>query len=109
VLYAFQPEDGRRRWEALFNPPLKRDELVKFRADADLIRERGIFMTPSRFVVAVTDISAPVLRGGIAAAALTVPYLKKLQPSMTPKETAEFVRPAAARISAQLVESDSRI
>lgn len=109
VLYAFQPEDGRRRWESLFRPQVKRDELIKFRADADAIRERGFAMTPSRFVVAVTDISAPVLRGGLAAAALTVPYLKKLQPGMTPKESAEFVRPAAARISAQLIESDSRI
>jgi hypothetical protein len=49
------------------------------------------------------------MRGGLAAAALTVPYLKKLQPSMSPNDTAEQVREAAGRISAQLVESDSRI
>ena len=66
-------------------------------------------MTPSKFVVGVTDISAPVLRGGLASAALTVPYLKKLQQAMSPNETAEFVRQAAERISAQLVESDSRM
>ena len=46
----------------------------------------------------------------LAAAALTVPYLnKKLEPSISAKETAELVRQAADRISAQLVESDSRI
>jgi DNA-binding IclR family transcriptional regulator len=109
VLYAFQPDDVRRRWEALFNPPLGTDELDAFRAQADSIRQRKFTMTPSKFVVGVTDISAPVMRGGLGSAALTVPYLKKLQPSMSPNETAEMVRQAAERISAQLVESDSRI
>ncbi|HEV8406672.1 MAG TPA: IclR family transcriptional regulator [Sphingomicrobium sp.] len=109
VLYAFQPEDVRRRWEALFSPRLKANELDAFRAQADSIRKRKMAMTPSKFVVGVTDISAPVMRGGLAAAALTVPYLKKLQASTSQKETAEKVRLAANRISAQLVESDSRI
>jgi DNA-binding IclR family transcriptional regulator len=109
VLYAFQPDDVRRRWEALFDPALSPDALTKFHEETDAIRERQFAATPSRFVVAVTDISAPVLRGGLAAAALTVPYLKKLNPTMTPKETAEFVRPAAAQISSQLIESDGRI
>jgi len=110
VLYAFQPDDVRRRWETMFNPRLSRDELAKFRTEADSIRQRRVAMTPSRFVVGVTDISAPVTRGGMAAAALTVPFLnKKLQQSISPKETAELVRQAAERISAQLVESDSRI
>jgi len=109
VLYAFQPEDVRRRWEGMFNPKLSRDDLTKFRAEADSIRERHVALTPSKFVVGVTDISAPVMRGGLASAALTVPFLKKLQPSMSPNETAELVREAANRISGQLVESDSRI
>lgn len=109
VLYAFQPDDVRRRWETMFNSHVPKDELAKFRAQADSIRERRVLMTPSRFVVGVTDISAPVMRGGMAAAALTVPYLNKLQASTPPEETAELVRDAADRISAQLVESDSRI
>ena len=109
VLYAFQPDDVRRRWEAVFSPPLKGSELEAFRAQAESIRARKFTTTPSKFVVGVTDISAPVMRGGLAAAALTVPYLKKLQPSMSPKVTAELVRQAADRMSAQLVESDSRI
>jgi len=110
VLYAFQPEDVRRRWEAMFRPRLSKDELAKFRAEADAIRQRRVALTPSKFVVGVTDISAPVMRGGMASAALTVPYLnKKFQQSLSPKETAELVRQAADRISAQLVESDSRI
>jgi DNA-binding IclR family transcriptional regulator len=109
VLYAFQPDDVRRRWEALFNPRLRGSELDAFRSQANGIRDRKFTMTPSKFVVGVTDISAPVMRGGLAAAALTVPYLKKMQPSMSPKDTAELVRQAADQISTQLVESDSRI
>jgi DNA-binding IclR family transcriptional regulator len=109
VLYAFQPEDVRRRWEQLLDPQLGEDELAAFRKHADEIRERQVELTPSKFVAGVTDISAPVMRGGMAAAALTVPYLKKLQPSMSPKETSDMVQQAAAQISEQLVEGDSRI
>lgn len=109
VLYAFQPEDVRRRWEKLFNPPLSAEELRAFREHADAIRERHVEQTPSKFVANITDISAPVMRGGSAAAALTVPYLKKLQPAVSRRETAEMVRDAADRISAQLVEGDSRV
>jgi len=109
VLYAFQPEDVRRRWEALFSGPLSAAELDAFRAQADSIRRRKIALTPSKFVVGVTDISAPVMRGGLAAAALTVPYLKKLQTSTSPKQAAVLVHQAADRISAQLIESDSRV
>ena len=109
VLYAFQPEDVRRRWEEMFDPPLGDGDLAEFRAHADAIRERQVELTPSKFVAGVTDISAPVLRGGMAAAALTVPYLKKLQPAVSRRETAEMVRESAERISAQLVEGDNRL
>jgi DNA-binding IclR family transcriptional regulator len=93
----------------VFDPPLSAEELAKFRAQADAIKDEHVVLTPSRFVVGVTDISAPVMRGGLAAAALTVPYLEKLLPSVSTKETAKHVREAADQISAQLVESDSRI
>jgi DNA-binding IclR family transcriptional regulator len=109
VLYAFQPADVRARWEALFDPPLSEKDLAEFRAHADEVRAREVEQTPSKFVAGVTDISAPVMRGGICAAALTVPYLKKLQPALSRRETCEMVRDAAAKISAQLVEGDSRV
>jgi DNA-binding IclR family transcriptional regulator len=109
VLYAFQPDDIRRRWEELFDPPLGEKELAEFRAHADSIRDRQVELTPSKFVAGVTDISAPVMRGGSAAAALTVPYLKKLHEVVSRRDTAELVREAADRISRQLVEGDSRL
>jgi len=109
VLYAFQPEDIRRRWESLLNPPLSGKELADWRAHADEIRKRRVELTPSRFVAGVTDISAPVMRGGVAAAALTVPFLEKLGPQISQEEAAERVLEAATDISEQLLESDSRI
>lgn len=109
VLYAFQPDDIRGRWEKMLNPQPSEAELAEFRAHADEVRKRRVELTPSRFVAGVTDISAPVMRGGFAAAALTVPFLKKLGPQVGRAEAGNHVRAAAERISEQLVESDSRI
>jgi DNA-binding IclR family transcriptional regulator len=109
VLYAFQPDDIRRRWEGMMKPPLGEEELAAFRAHADAVCERRVELTPSQFVAGVTDISAPVLRGGHAAAALTVPFLKKLEPMVGKTAAAEAVRVAADRIAEKLVEGDSRV
>ena len=109
ILYAFQPDDVRRRWEKLLDPVASEEELAAFRKHANEVRARQVEMTPSKFVAGVTDISAPVMRGGSAAAALTVPFLKKLNQSLTPREGAQQVREAARRISEQLVEGDSRV
>jgi DNA-binding IclR family transcriptional regulator len=109
VLYAFQPEDVRRRWEIMLSPPLTDRELADWRTHADEIRKRQVELTPSRFVAGVTDISAPVMRGGVAAAALTVPFLEKLGPQVSQAEAATRVREAATSIADQLIDSDSRI
>lgn len=109
VLYAFQPEDVRRRWEKLLNPPLNDKQLAAWRAHADEIRQRQVELTPSQFVAGVTDISSPVMRGDIAAAALTVPFLDKLGPHVSKEEAAERVLQAALSIADQLIQSDSRI
>lgn len=109
VLYAHQPADVRKRWEAMFDPPIAEEDMVAVRRHADEITERNVEQRPSQFVAGVTDISAPVMRGGAAAAALTVPFLKKLHPSLSIRKTAVLVREAADAISEQLVESDSRI
>ncbi|WP_445192364.1 IclR family transcriptional regulator [Sphingomonas sp. Tas61C01] len=109
VLYAFQPVDVQRRWERLFAPPLSRSELAAFRAHAEEVRQREVELTPSRFVGGVTDISAPVLRGGAAAAALTMPYLITLDPAVSIEVAADAVKAAAGRISTQLIAADSRL
>jgi DNA-binding IclR family transcriptional regulator len=109
VLYAFQPADVRRRWEALFEPRPSPAELAAFRDHADQVRSRRVELTPSPFVEGVTDVSAPVLRGEAAAAALTVPYLERRERVRSAEEVAEMLLATAGRISEQLVESDERI
>jgi DNA-binding IclR family transcriptional regulator len=106
VLYAFQPDDVRARWEKLLDPQPDAETLAAFRAHAEDVRKRAVERTPSRFVSGVTDLSAPILRGGAAAAALTMPYLAKLGEPDAIDAAAEAVQAAAARISAQLVDDD---
>jgi DNA-binding IclR family transcriptional regulator len=103
LLYAFQPPEVRRRWEKLFDPSVGEEELGRFRARADAICGRTFDLTPNLLVADVIDISAPIMRGGAAAAALTVPFLRKQRQSLTPQEAAVRVRDAAERISVQLV------
>ncbi len=109
VLYAFQPEEVRRRWEALFAPPLDPAGLDAFRTYADLVRTREVELTQSPLVAGVTDISAPIMRGGAAAAALTVPYLERREPVHSAEQVGAMVLAAARRIAEQLVQSDERL
>src|SRR3546814_12290381 len=104
----FRSPDIQERWERLIDPPLPKAALEAFRVHTRAIAKRQVELTPSRFVAGITDISAPVMRGGAAAAALTVPYIRKVLPSATPDETGTAVRPAANRISTQLTEGANR-
>lgn len=109
VLYAFQTDEVRRRWEAQFAPPLGKEALRDFRAYADAVRTREVELTQSPLVGGVTDISAPIMRGGAAAAALTVPYLERREPVHSADQVAVMVLAAARRIAEQLVQSDERL
>lgn len=109
VLFAFQTEETRQRWESLFDPQLDEPELLRFRKHADEVRTRSVELTPSPFIAGVTDISAPILRGQAAAAALTVPYLERRQPLRSPEEVADMVLATSALIAEQLVQNDERL
>jgi DNA-binding IclR family transcriptional regulator len=108
VLYAFQPDVIRRRWENHIRPRPCKEELSEFRAQADRIRKKGYGQQASEFVRGVTDISAPILRDNIAAAALTVPFLDSKSPVTSLKESAEYLIRAASEISGRLLGSDQR-
>ena len=49
------------------------------------------------------------MRGGLAAAALTVPFLEHLEPTASRDAVIAGVRAAAERISQGLVRADSRV
>lgn len=77
VLYAFQPLPVQARWrEVIFNTvsPAERDA---FLANADQVAQQGYWRAESDLVPNIIDISAPIMTGGAAIAALTMPYLYK--------------------------------
>jgi DNA-binding IclR family transcriptional regulator len=108
LLYAFQPEIVRRRWEEHLRPRPSGTELAEFRAKAERIRRKGHGRQASEFVPGVTDISAPILRNHIAAAALTVPFLESTSPARSLKESTPYLARAAGEISRGLLNSDHR-
>ena len=108
LLYAFQPEIVRGRWEEHLRPKPSKKELAEFRAKADGIRKTGHGRKASESVPGVTDISAPILRNDIAAAALTVPFLESTSPAKSLKESTQYLIRAADHISRGLLTSDHR-
>lgn len=109
LLYAFQPADIRAEWEALFDPAPDAAALASMRVEADAVLARGHIQRASGFVAGITDLSAPILRGDRAAAALSVPFVKAIGRQMAVDEVARRLRGAAEEISQELVRSDGRI
>jgi DNA-binding IclR family transcriptional regulator len=109
ILYAFQPQVTRERWEHQVRPRPTGEQLSRFRAKADRIRKRGHAEQMSEFVQGVTDLSAPIVREDIAAAALTVPFLASTSPARSREDSIAFIVRAARAISGGLVSSDQRV
>jgi len=106
ILYAFQPETIRSQWERLWDPPLSKTELLAFRNHAGEARVRGFDCAPSRFVEGITDISAPVIHGELALAALTIPFVHAKSLTMSESDAATCLNAAAKEISGELLHSD---
>jgi DNA-binding IclR family transcriptional regulator len=109
VLYAFQPQSIRERWEQQLEPALTSVELARFRRRADKVLRQGYDQHPSDVVPGIVDLSAPIMRGDSAVAALTMPFVQK-KPLKVPLETAiDLVRNAARDISSELASNDFRV
>jgi DNA-binding IclR family transcriptional regulator len=108
TLFAFQPADVRARWLAMIEPKLTQPEIDKFTATADAVRRRGHARAASPFVAGITDVSAPIIRGDRAAAALTVPYIKTTHSRGSLQSVIDKLKVAAHVISGQLTEGDNR-
>jgi DNA-binding IclR family transcriptional regulator len=109
LLYAFQPEVIRRRWEEHLRPRPSKKDWAEFRARAERIRKKGHGRQASQFVHGVTDLSAPILRDDIAAAALTVPFLDSTSPVKSLQESTEYLVRTAREISSGLLSNDQRV
>ena len=102
VLFAFQSGEVREHWLALMDAAGTLHKRKRFVAQADDIRAQGYATLPSGDVDAVTDLSAPILRHGSAAGALTIPYVER-RPVKVPLKTAlERLRAAVEGISKDL-------
>lgn len=101
VLFAFQPQAMRQAWLARIAPGGKA-ALKAFVERTDAIRGQGYEQAPSGFVDGVVDLSAPIMGGLGAAAALTIPYVQSRPATITPEATIDALRAAAERISAEV-------
>jgi DNA-binding IclR family transcriptional regulator len=102
VLFAFQPEKVREEWMTRWfadAPAGKRRDFIK-RADA--LREQGYLRAPSDFVQGVVDLSAPVMEGDGASAALTVPFIHRMPLFCEMDDTVPHLLAAVAEISESL-------
>ncbi|WP_200932332.1 IclR family transcriptional regulator [Sphingomonas sp. Leaf412] len=108
VHFAFLDEPDRARWIAQI-PDLDPVRLDDFRERALRARERGFERAKSSFVVGITDLAAPILRGVAAAAVLTVPYVQSIGEQMRVDDVLKHLRATAAEISAGLLVSDHRV
>jgi DNA-binding IclR family transcriptional regulator len=104
VLFAYQNEETRRHW--LKRCRLKGDAAEDFVRRANVVRERGYHEAASHFVRGITDLSAPILRGDVAVAALTVPFVHSNPLVMEMNRAVEHVRAAADQISDDIVHGD---
>jgi DNA-binding IclR family transcriptional regulator len=104
VLFAYQNEETRKLW--LKRCKLKGEPAEDFVARANIVRARGHHEAASHFVRGITDLSAPILRGEVAVAALTVPFVHSNPLVMDMNPAAEHVRAAAREISEEIVHGD---
>jgi len=108
TLFAFQPADVRTRWLSEIEPKPAQTEVRKFIAAADAAKKAGHGRAASSFARGITDISAPIIRGDRAAAAITVPYIKTNRVRSSVPTVIEKLKVAADQIGGQLAEGDNR-
>jgi DNA-binding IclR family transcriptional regulator len=104
VLFAFQSDEIRRLW--LKRCRLKGEAADAFVERANAVRARGHHEAASHFVRGIVDLSAPILRGDTAVAALTVPFVHSNPLQVEMPQAVEFVRAAARQISNEIIHGD---
>jgi DNA-binding IclR family transcriptional regulator len=108
TLFAFQPDDVGARWLASTEPKPSAAEVKAFMAAVAAARSDGFAREASSVVNGVTDISAPIIRGDRAIAALTVPYIKTTHAQGSIPTVVEKLKASAQLIAAQLTQGDNR-
>lgn len=109
VLYAFQPDQTRREWDGLFDPPLSDERHDHLVATADGIRDQGFAQADSAELPGMVELAVPIMRGGRAVAVLTVPFIRITDALVDGDQALAELRATATRISEQLIGNDARI
>jgi len=104
VLFAYQSDEVRRLW--LKRCKLKGDAADSFIERANVVRSRGYHEAASHFVRGIVDLSAPILRGETAVAALTIPFVHSSPLPVEMSQAVEFLRAAAKQISSEIAHGD---
>lgn len=104
VLFAYQTDEVRKVW--LKRCRLKGEAADAFVERANTVRERGHHEANSDFVRGIVDLSAPILRGEVAVAALVIPFVHSNPLVMEMPQAVEYVRIAARQISNEIVHGD---
>lgn len=104
TLFAFQPEATRQEWLARFRQTSDPGKLERFAGQAEVVRKLGFAQAGSDFVQGITDLSAPIMAGTICIAALTVPYVQRLELPRSMAESLDRVCISARRISESMIE-----
>lgn len=102
VLVAFQPETVRERWLQKYGSASRRTGRASLAETLTSIREQGYAAIPSTVVPGVTDISAPVMLGTSAVAALAVPYMDLAGVRMSRDDVIKTLRATVKVISGKL-------
>lgn len=102
VLTAFQPDVIRSRWMDEYGASLSKTERKQLQVELDAIAAAGFAAIESAVVPGVTDIACPIVHGGAAVAALTIPYMKRAGAPVTQEQATEMNRRAVEAIMRKL-------
>lgn len=105
VLYAYQAEDTRAAWRKMQTSRDDRDRWSELDSKIATIRDSGVFLAPSAYVDAVTDIAAPitVAPNDLAIGALVMPFIGGRSARISVTQAANATKDAAQRISKEMV------
>lgn len=104
VLVAYASDGQRELWRALLASKEDRKHWAALEREAPSIRGSGVYLSPSAYVDAVTDIAAPVTQGETptAVAVLVIPFIGGRSARLSLTQAGTAVRKAARGISIEL-------
>jgi DNA-binding IclR family transcriptional regulator len=101
VLYAFQPEGVRQRWDEMLKGETAGATWKAFQASAAQARQDGFVRAGSYVTKAVIDLSVPIYGPEGVAAALTCPYVE-MPTAISMNDTVAGLKQAAAEITGEI-------